>query len=166
MAADKTKRFNEDEEAQEEVVPERELIGEVMLRAIRDLLEPEHHHFASAWIWRRYKWKPTPFSFEWCCQVLGLDADELRKRLVMIERRGDEIRRDRSSGRSDEEKRTGDKLIRYCDPSRKDRASLAVVDGRGGRNSVSRERDKSGKFRPRLRRTVASAVRRRRSRIA
>lgn len=163
---DKTRRFNTEEEETGDLSPERELIGEVMLRAIRDLLEPEHHHFASVWIWRRYKYKPSPFSYEWCCEVLGLDAEELRKRLLSIERRGDEVRRDRTTGRCDEEKRTGDKLVRYCDPGRKDRASLAVVNGRGGRDPLPRERDKLGKFRPRLRRTVVPAVRGRRTRVA
>jgi hypothetical protein len=55
----------------------RELIAAVLELAVRDLKVPEHRDRALAWMHRP---ADGPFSFEWCCDHLGLDAGYVRRR--------------------------------------------------------------------------------------
>lgn len=63
------------------------LLAEVINRAVRDLLREGDTDF---WVRDAEEWfkatsdKPLEFSFEWCCEGLGIDPDIIRLGLVKI----------------------------------------------------------------------------------
>ena len=82
-----------------EPAAERELITHVIIRAIRDVLNPiqdqEHEHnryTASAWLRLDRNLDFTdiesPFTFLWCCYWLEIDPKAIRNQIVWMRERG------------------------------------------------------------------------------
>jgi hypothetical protein len=63
------------------------LLAEVINRAVRDLLREDDNDF---WVRDAAEWfkttsdKPIEFSFEWCCEGLGIEPDVIRLGLIKI----------------------------------------------------------------------------------
>ena len=72
-------------------LPEHELVAEIIKRAVWDALghfregrDEEQMHKkrisceAQEWLW---SWSEHPWSYRWCCEQIGTDADMLQKQI-------------------------------------------------------------------------------------
>lgn len=73
-------------EVSEEYLPERQLVSEVIFRALRDYLNDSNldvlqHEArdAKAWMFSR---EMHPFSFLWCCQTLDVNPNIIREKAL------------------------------------------------------------------------------------
>lgn len=82
------------------VVPERNLIADVLYRAIRDILNTEYENtknHRNAKTWMRIGFpvdvhdRHVPFTFYWCCLQLDLDPVVLRDIIEAMYRNGETI---------------------------------------------------------------------------
>jgi hypothetical protein len=78
---------------------EHQLVAAMILRAVEDLrvrIDPLFHHptitrmtsdrrSAQRWLRSNYT---GPFSFLWCCDIVGIDADSVRANAIANRRRG------------------------------------------------------------------------------
>ena len=60
--------------------PERNLVSAIIIRAWADLdnVDPHLQKDAYNWVHSRYDGLPQKWSFVWCCEVLGINADDLK----------------------------------------------------------------------------------------
>jgi hypothetical protein len=71
--------------------PERNLIAEVLNRALRDVLNQEvgnQAHARCAMAWLRLKRK-GPFSFNWICKHLDICPEQIRKKVKEMKEKGE-----------------------------------------------------------------------------
>lgn len=86
--------FDREQESYKEEQPERMLIAEVIMRAVRDYVNDEITYAPrlkqDAAVWLRIgrqlqeEDQQEPFSFVWCCVWLELNPEEIRDRIVKL----------------------------------------------------------------------------------
>lgn len=64
--------------------PEQRLIWAIIERSVRDALGNQVPDAMAAieWFWKADNQKAEAFSFQWCCETLELDANQIREKIL------------------------------------------------------------------------------------
>lgn len=67
-------------------VPEQRLIWAIIERCVRDALGNQMSDVTAAidWLWAESPEDNESFSFNWCCETLGIDPEALREKIVRM----------------------------------------------------------------------------------